>query len=166
MDRYLRETAGLLARVLVVAVAIVLMTSVATGWLYWLRTDVAAWPGPRVADALPLDELPRQDSTPLGLYVGAFAVAGVMLGLAARLMRLDRLTAGASLAAGTGVWLLLVDGFCLFVVRQVPAARALRAAPRLQAVYTAAAVAGAAGAGAGGRGAPLGGGPPVRGGGG
>ncbi len=146
MDRYLRETAGLLARVLVVAVAIVLMTSVATGWLYWLRTDVAAWPGPRVADALPLDELPRQDSTPLGLYVGAFAVAGVMLGLAARLMRLDRLTAGASLAAGTGVWLLLVDGFCLFVVRQVPADRALRAAAGLQSVYIAAALAGAAGA--------------------
>jgi lysyl-tRNA synthetase, class II len=61
-------------------------------------------------------------------------------------VRMDRLTAGVSLAAGTGVWLLLVDGFCLFVVRQVPPSHALRVAARLQSVYIAAALAGAAGA--------------------
>jgi lysyl-tRNA synthetase, class II len=151
MDKYLRETATLLVRVIVVASAIVLVTSVATGWLYWLRAGVAAWPGPRVAGALPLDELPRLDRVPLAVYVGVFAVAGVMLGFAARLVRLDRLTAGVSLAAGTGVWLLLVAGFCLFVVRQVPPGHALRAAGRLQSIYIAAALAGAAGAVLGGR---------------
>ena len=69
-----------------------------------------------MADALPLDELPRRDRVPLAVYVGVFAVAAVMLGFAARLVRVDRLTAGVSPAAGTGVWL-LVEGFCLFVVR-------------------------------------------------
>lgn len=151
MDKYLRETATLLVRVIVVASAIVLVTSAATGWLYWLRAGVAAWPGPRVADALPLDELPRRDRVPLAVYVGVFAVAAVMLGFAARLVRVDRLTAGVSLAAGTGVWLLLVEGFCLFIVRQVPPGQALRAAGRLQSVYIAAALAGAAGAVLGGR---------------
>lgn len=146
MDRYLRKTAALTARVLVVALAIVLVTSVATGWLYWLRAGVAGWPGPRVADALPLDELPGHDSVPLAVYVAAFAVAGAMLGLVTKAVRLDRLAAGISLAAGTGLWLFLVDGFCLFVVRQVPAGQALRAAARLQPIYVAAALAGAAGA--------------------
>jgi lysyl-tRNA synthetase class 2 len=154
MVRYLRETATLIVRVIVVALAIVLVTSVATGWLYWLRAGIASWPGPRIADALPLDELPRHDSTPLAVYVAVFAAAGLMLGFTVRLVRLDRLTAGVSLAAGTGVWLLLVDGFCLFVVRQVPASQALRAAARLQPVYIAAVLAGVAGALLGRKGRP------------
>jgi lysyl-tRNA synthetase, class II len=156
MDRYLRETATLLVRGIAVASAIVLVTSLATGWLYSLRAGATAWPGPRVADALPLDELPRRDSVPLAVYVGVFAVAGVTLGFTARLVHLDRLTAGVSLAAGTGVWLLLVDGFCLFVVRQVPPGHALRAAGRLQSIYIAAALAGAAGAALGRRRRPAG----------
>src|SRR5215831_2205936 len=146
MDRHLRATALLLIRVLVVALAIMLVTSLATGWLYVLRASVAGWPGLRVADALPLDELPAHDSVPLTVYVAVFGIAGVILAVVARAVRLDRLTAGLSLAGGTGVWLLLVDGFCLFVVRQVPASEALRAAARLQPVYVAAALAGAAGA--------------------
>ena len=100
-----------------------LVTTMATGWLYLLRPHVAAWPGPRVADALPLDELPGTDGVPLAAYLAAFAVAAVMLGLVARAARLNRLTAALSLAAGTGAWLLTVDAFSLFVVRQVPPAR-------------------------------------------
>ena len=146
MDRRLRRTAVLVARVIVIVLAIVLVTAMATGWLYLLRADVAGWPGPRVADALPLDELPGHDRVPLVVYVMAFAIAGLMLGLVARAARLDRLTAGLTLAAGTGVWLLVVDAFCLFVVRQVPAADAVRAAARLQPVYVAAILAGAGGA--------------------
>jgi lysyl-tRNA synthetase class 2 len=151
MDSPPRVLARAIVRVLVVALAIILVTSMAIGWLYWLRADVAGWPGPRVADALPLDELPGHDSVPLVVYVSAFGIAATLLGLLARVLRLDRLTAGLSLAAGTGLWLLLVDAFCLFVVRQVPAGQAVRAAEGLQAVYIPAALAGAGGALLGGR---------------
>jgi len=146
MNKRLRGPAAIVLRAAVVIVAIMLVTTVATGWLYWLRASVAHWPGPAVADALPLDELPGHAGVPVVVYLTVFAVAGVMLGLVARQMRLDRLTAGLSLAAGTGVWLLVVDAFCLFVVRQVPAGEGLRAAARLQPVYVAAALAGAGGA--------------------
>ena len=146
MARLLRGSVVIAARVTAVLLAIALVTSAATGWLYWVRVGVASWPGPRVTDALPLDELPGHDSVPLVVWVAAFAVGGVMLGLAARAARLDRLTAAWALAAGTGIWLLAVDAFSLLVVRQVPAADALRAAARLQPVYIAAALAGAGGA--------------------
>ena len=146
MDKYLRGTAVAVARATAVALAVVLVTSMATGWLYWLRAGAAHWPGPRVADALPLDELPGHDSVPFVAYLTAFAVAGVLLGLVARAVRLDRLTAGLSLAAGTAVWLILADALCLLVVRQVPAGQALQAAARLQPCYLAAALAGAGGA--------------------
>jgi hypothetical protein len=146
MDKRLRGPAAIVLRAAVVIVAIMVVATVATGWLYWLRANVAHWPGPAVADALPLDELPGHAGVPVVVYLAVFAVAGVMLGLVARGMRLDRLTAGLSLAAGTGVWLLVVDAFCLFVVRQVPAGEGLRAAASLQPVYAAAALAGAGGA--------------------
>jgi lysyl-tRNA synthetase class 2 len=146
MDKHLRPAALKVIRAFVVALAIVLLTSVATGWLYLLRGSASHWPGPRVADALPLDELPGHAGVPLILYVAAFAAVGVMLGYVARAMRLGRLTAGLALAAGTGVWLLGADACCLFVVRQIPAGAALQAAARLQSVYIAAALAGAGGA--------------------
>jgi lysyl-tRNA synthetase, class II len=133
-------------RALVTAMAIVVSTSLATGWLYLLRGSVAHWPGPRVADALPLGELPGHDGIPLIVYVAAFTVAGLALGFVARAVRLDRLTAGLALAVGAGAWLLIVDTFSLFVVRQVPMGAALQAAVRLQPVYIAAALAGAGGA--------------------
>ncbi len=146
-------------RTAAVAAAVLLVTTMATGWLYLLRPHIAAWPGPRVADALPLDELPGTDGVPLAGYLAAFAIAAVMLGLVARATRLNRLTAALSLAAGTGAWLLTVDAFSMFVVRQVPAGQALHDAVRVQPVYIAAALAGAAGAllGRGGRGGRPGG---------
>jgi lysyl-tRNA synthetase class 2 len=133
-------------RAVAVALAIIVLTSAATGWLYWLHVQVAGWPAPHVANALPLDELVGHASVPLVVYLAAFGVAAVLLGLVARMLRLDRLTAGLSLAAGTGLWLLAVDTFCLFVVRQVALTEALRTAAGLQAVYLAAVLAGAAGA--------------------
>src|ERR1039458_2395925 len=107
MDKYLRGTATVVARVVVMVLAIVLVTSMATGWLYWVRAGVAHWPGPRGADALPLDELPAYDGVPFVVCLTAFALAGLMLGLVARVARLDRLTAGFGLAAGTWGWRLL-----------------------------------------------------------
>ena len=146
MGRYLRGTAVYTGRTVAVVLAIVLVTSAATGWLYWARGVVAQWPGPRVAGALPLDELPGHDGVPLIVCVAAFAIAGLILGLVARAVRLDRLTAAWALAAGTGAWLLAVDAFCVFIVRQVPSGAALRAAAGLQPLYIAAALAGAGGA--------------------
>ena len=43
-----------------------------------VRAGLARWPGPRVADALPLDELPGRDCVPLVVCVAAFAVAGLL----------------------------------------------------------------------------------------
>ena len=146
MGRYLRGTAIIAARGTAVVLAIVLAPLATAGWLYWVRASAASWPGPRIADALPLDELPGHDSVPLVVCVVAFAVSGLMLGLVARAVRLERLTAAWALAAGTGIWLLVIDAVSLFVVRQVPAAQALRAAAGLQPVYIAAALAGAGGA--------------------
>ena len=134
------------ARVLGLAMAIVVITTLATGWLYWIRADVARWPGPMVRDVLPLDELPGHDSVPLVVCVVAFGVAAAGLGLVARALRLGRLAAGLSLAAGVGVWLLLVDAVCLFIVRQEPLREALRGAAGLQPIYLEAAIAGVSGA--------------------
>ena len=133
-------------RAAVLALAIILVTSVATGWLYFLRASVAHWPGPAVRDALPLDELPGHDSVPLLVYIVAFGVAGAALGLVARAMRLDRLAAGLALAAGAGVWLVVVDAVCLLVVRQESFGQGFRAAVGLQPIYLAAALSGAGGA--------------------
>jgi lysyl-tRNA synthetase, class II len=134
------------ARVAAVTLAVVVVTAVTTGWLYWLRVQVTGWPGPRIRDALPLDELPGHDTVPLIVFVLAFAAAGLILGLVARAAGLDRLAAGLGLALGVGAWLLVADAICLFLVRQVPAAPAFRAAAGLQPVYVAAALAGAGGA--------------------
>ena len=146
MASWVRPALGAAGRATAVALAIIVVTAITTGWLYWLRAGVASWPGPRVRDALPLDELPSRDSVPLIVFVLAFAVAGLIMGLVARAAGLDRLAAGLALAAGVGAWLYTADAICLFFVRQVPAAQAFRAAAGLQPVYLAAALAGVAGA--------------------
>ena len=75
----------------------------ATGWLYLLRPQ-AHLPGPRVGDALPLDELARHSAVPLGVFALVWATAGLLLGLLARLARLERLTSALVLTACTGAW--------------------------------------------------------------
>jgi len=134
------------ARTATLVLAIILVTSIATGWLYWVRAGVAHWPGPVVHDALPLDELPGHDRVPLVVFVAAFGVAGIALGLVARALRLDRLAAGLGLAAGTGVWLFFIDAVCLLIVRQESFGQGFGDAAGLQPVYLAAALTGAGGA--------------------
>jgi lysyl-tRNA synthetase, class II len=146
MGSRIRRAAVTAGKAAALVLTVILVTSMATGWLYWLRAGAAHWPGPRVADALPLDELPGHDSVPLAVFAAAFGVAAVLSGLVARALRLDRLTAGLGLAAAAWLWLWLADAFSLFVVRQVPAGLAMREAARLQPVYLAAALAGAGGA--------------------
>jgi lysyl-tRNA synthetase class 2 len=146
MGEQLRRAVTVASRGMALALAVIVVTSIATGWLYWARGAVTGWAGPPVTDALPLDELPGRDGVPLGLYLTAFGIAGVALGLLARALRFDRLTAGLILACATGAWLFMADALSLLVVRQVPAGQAIRAAAGLQPVFLAAALAGASGA--------------------
>ena len=131
-----------------VAVAVPLMLAVvaaATGWLYVVGPN-ASLPGPRIGDGLPLDELSKRASVPLLAFVGVWVLAALLLGLLARFMRVERLSAALLLALGVGAWGYLVTGVSILVIRQIPAEAALHAASHRHAVYLAAALAGLAGA--------------------
>jgi lysyl-tRNA synthetase, class II len=118
---------GLLAFVIVIS---------AQGWLYELRG--ATLIGPRLHDALPLDELPRHDSVSLVLFAGVWACAGILVGLLARRARLERLTAALLAALTTGLWLFLTTWVSLVAVRQVADRQAFHAALHVPALYLAA----------------------------
>jgi lysyl-tRNA synthetase class 2 len=134
--RVLRSVAALVLALAVVAAA--------TGWLYVARP---VWlPGPRVRDALPLDELSHRASIPLLLFLGVWGAAALLLGLLARWARTERLTAGLLLALGVGAWSYAADGLSILIVRQISAHDAFHAAAAEQAVVIPAALAGIAGA--------------------
>jgi len=109
----------------------------ATGWLYLVRPSL---PGPRLGEALPLDELAKHSSAPLLWYIAVWIVAAATLGLYARRARFERLTAALLLGLGTGLFGYLETGASIAVVRQVPLRDALDVASRLQAVYVPAAL--------------------------
>jgi lysyl-tRNA synthetase, class II len=127
-------------------VAALLIVASASGLLYLVRPHVAGVPGPRVHDALPLDELPHHDWVPLLVFAVTWLAAGALLGLLASALRVERLTAALLLALLTGAWLFATTGVSILVVRQIPSGEAFEAAGRVQAVYLAAALAGAGGA--------------------
>jgi lysyl-tRNA synthetase, class II len=117
----------------------------ASGWLYVLRPHVSL-PGPRVPDALPLDELSRHSGVPMLLFLGAWSVAAALLGLLARWAGAERLTAGLLLGFLLAGWLYAVNGISILIVRQIPAHAAFKAAAPERAVVIPAALAGIAGA--------------------
>src|ERR1700730_9521045 len=86
----------------------------AFGWLYLLQPH-SALPGAPIADALPLDELSRRSAVPLIVFVGVWAAAGLVLGLLARLARLERLTAALVLSIGVGLFTFAATGFSVLV---------------------------------------------------
>jgi lysyl-tRNA synthetase, class II len=106
------------------------------GWLYELRG--ATLVGPRIQDALPLDELPRHDSVSLLLFVAVWGAAGVGIGLLVRRARVERLTAALLAALATGFWLLASTWVSIVVVRQVANRQAFHAAIHVPALYLAA----------------------------
>lgn len=134
------------ARVAVLGFALLITLFTVTGWLYWIRIDVTKWPGPSVGDALPLDELPGHSSVPFVVFIVAFAIGFLLLGMTARALKLDRIAAALALSLGVGGLLFVVDAFCLFVVRQVPGPSAVHQAANLQPIYIAATLAGLGGA--------------------
>src|SRR5579875_2880339 len=133
-------------RAALLALAIVLAVPFVTGWLYWLRGPLGADLGPRIADVLPLDELPDHADAPLVAFLAASGVTMWVLGVLARRAGLTRGEAALVLAVAVGIWSYLVAAASLYVVRQVPPDAALRAASRVQSVYIQAALAGVAGA--------------------
>jgi lysyl-tRNA synthetase class 2 len=104
-----------------------------SGWLYLVHPG--GIPGPRVALALPLDELAKHDSVPLLWYGAVWSAAAIVLGLVARWARLERLTAAIVLTLGTLVVLYLATGVSIAIVRQIPARDGFHAALKLSAVY-------------------------------
>lgn len=116
-----------------------------SGWLYLIQPHVTL-PGPRIADALPLDELSGRAAVPLAAFVAVWSTVALLLGLLARFARAERLTAGLLLALAVGGWCYLYTGTALLVVRQIPAEQAFGAATGKEAIYLPAVLAGAAGA--------------------
>src|SRR5207302_1098305 len=92
----------------------------ASGWLYVLR-PYDSLPGPRLGDALPLEELSHRGSAALVLYVAVWGAAAVLLALLARGAGAEGLTAGLLLGPCVGAWLYFVNGLSILVVRQIPA---------------------------------------------
>jgi lysyl-tRNA synthetase, class II len=118
-----------------------LVVVAAQGWLYVLRPAPLSL-GPRIHDALPLDELPRRDSVSLAVFVGVWALAGVLVGLLVRRARIERLTAALLAAIATGLWLFVTTWVSLVVVRQVADRQAFHAALHVPALYLAAGLVG------------------------
>lgn len=125
----------------------------ASGWLYLIQPSGPV-PGPVMRGALPLDELSRRSAVPLLVFVAVWAAAGLLLGLLARLVRVQQLTAALFLALGVGAFAFVATGVSLLVVRQIPALAAFHVAARQPAVYVPAALAGLGGALLGRRGEP------------
>ena len=146
MDRRLRGPLAAVGRVAAVTLAVMVVTAAATGWLYWLRAGVAHWPGPQVRDALPLDELPGHDHVPLTVFALVFGIAGVVLGLVARVARLHRLSAGGG--PGRRRWDMAAGGRRVLPVGGQAGARRARVPCRRRVnwAYLSAALVGAGGA--------------------
>jgi lysyl-tRNA synthetase class 2 len=115
------------------AVPVALAAAVAaTGWLYMLRPGL---PGPRVGEALPLDELSKHAASPLLWYVAVWGAAAAALGAYARWARLERLRAALLLGTTVAVWTYLESGVSIAVVRQISSHDAFDAAAALPATY-------------------------------
>jgi lysyl-tRNA synthetase, class II len=131
--------AGELAVVILVAL---LLPAAAVGWLYLLRGSGGSLPGPHVRDALPLDELPGHASVNAGLFVAVWLAAALVVGLLARAARVERLLSALLFALVSGAIVFAATGASIFVVRQIPAGEAFKAAGRVEAVYLSAGLAG------------------------
>jgi lysyl-tRNA synthetase class 2 len=105
-----------------------------TGWLYVVRPGL---PGPRIGNALPLDELSKQDAAPLLWFALIWLAAGLLLGAYARWARIERLRAAALFGLGVAVVMYLADTASISIVQQIAAHQAFDQAIELKAVYVA-----------------------------
>jgi lysyl-tRNA synthetase class 2 len=109
-----------------------MVAAAATGWLYLVRPQL---PGPRIGEALPLDELSRHAAAPVAWYVLVWLVAGAILGLVVRWAGTDRLTAAVVVGGIVGLFEYLQSGVSISVVRQISMRASLDAADTLTPVY-------------------------------
>jgi len=119
-------------RRLALAPLTIALATTASGWLYLLRPGL---PGPRIGEALPLDELSRHDAAPLLWFVAVWAAAALALALAARWARVERVTATVLLTVAVGAIVYLETVVSVAVVRQVSLHDALDVAAQMKAVY-------------------------------
>ena len=124
------------------ALAVVLA---ATGWLYLVGPGLQL-PGPKVGEALPLDELARHSSVPLLLFAGVWIAAALVLGYVARALELGRFVAALLLGLFVLAWGYTTTAVSILVVRQIAAESAFRDAATLRAVLAPAVLAALAGA--------------------
>lgn len=117
----------------------------AIGWLYWLRTIVSNWPGPKLSQALPLDALSSRDSVPLVVFVVLFGGVGTLIGTGLRRSHIRTTPGVLGLAAVVWVVLYVANTISLFTVRQIPFLDALHQALQLAPTYLATAIAGICG---------------------
>jgi lysylphosphatidylglycerol synthetase-like protein (DUF2156 family) len=141
----LRRVVCATAKLAVTSLTSIVLLTAATGWLYWVRIDVAGWPGPTIA-ALPLDELAGHDRVPLVVVLAALALSSALAGLVARAANLDRLVAATVMSVTTGAWSYLHVAVSYYVVRQIALSQALGEARSSPLVYLAAGVAAMVGA--------------------
>ena len=116
----------------------IVVAAAASGWLYLLRPGIG---GPRIADALPLDELSRHSSAPLAWFLTVWGAAALLIGAYARWARIERLTAALLLGLVVGAWSYLQAGVSIAVTRQISAQEAFDIAVRIEATYLPAALA-------------------------
>ena len=121
-----------MARRLALPPLAILLALAVIGWLYLVPLPL---PGPRIGDALPLDELPRHDAVPLLWFVLVWGGAAVVLGAWARRARVERVTAALLLGLEVGLFVYAETSVSIAVVRQVSLGDALDIAARTTAVY-------------------------------
>jgi lysyl-tRNA synthetase class 2 len=138
MDESIRRGVVATGRVLTVVVSVMALSSAAIGILYLLRGPTAGWPGPRLFDVLPLDELPGHADVPLILFAVTMAVAGLLAGGVASALGFDGFAISLSVGVGVGVWLYLSSALSIFIVRQVSLVNAIDSTRNFPSVYLAA----------------------------
>jgi len=113
----------------VTSLAVLLATS---GCLY-LAAGIR-WGGPRMPDALPLDELSHRDAVSLLWFVLVWGVAAAAIAMLIRPFGLDRVRSGVAVALCLWVWTYPVTAVSVMTVRQIPAEDAFQAAAMRRAV--------------------------------
>jgi len=135
---------ALVSRLAALPVALAVLVA-ASGWLYLIGPTVSLG-GPRVGDALPLDELARHSAVSLPVFVGVWAAAALVLGYLTRMLALRRLVAAFLLGLLVGSWSYATTAVSILVIRQIAAESAFRDAATLRAVLIPAVLAALAGA--------------------
>jgi lysyl-tRNA synthetase, class II len=137
----------LAGRVLALPAALAVVLA-ASGWLYLVGPG-SRLPGPKVGEALPLDELARHSAVPLLLFVLVWGCTAAVLGCLARGLAFGRLGAALVLGLFVGAWSYASTAVSILVVRQIAAETAFRDAATLRSVLLPALLAALAGALAG-----------------